>query len=56
MLPGMARLARVVTPGLPHHVTQPGNGARGRFSARGVVAGAWNPSKLDFSNLECHCF
>ena len=23
--PGMARLARVVVPGLPHHVTQPGN-------------------------------
>jgi putative transposase len=30
----MARLARVVIPGHPHHVTQRGNGQRGNGRAR----------------------
>jgi hypothetical protein len=30
-IPGMARLARLVVPGLPHHITQRGNGRQQTF-------------------------
>jgi hypothetical protein len=38
----MARLARVVIPGIPHHVTQRGNGrgANAASAARGSTASA----------------
>ncbi len=34
----MARLARVVLPGVPHHVTQRGNGGQQTFFADGDYA------------------
>jgi putative transposase len=36
--PGMARLARLVVPGLPHHVTQRGNRRQQTFFLQGDYA------------------
>jgi hypothetical protein len=46
MVLGMARLSRVVIPGIPHHVTQRGNGRqRTFFEDYGItVTGAKTPN------------